>query len=167
MKSTKKLINTVFSSIVFGKRDANKNIYKMKENSTEIKEELKKYLGVIETKSMNLDYQQIMKFLYTVDSINPRVSGQDKSVKFLKGVDEQTTKSNFFNEFSLKILEQTNTKELINIACKSFVGDVDIPHNPARSFLILELAKSQSETIEEKREIQFYLDYFRKERSGK
>jgi hypothetical protein len=175
MKSTKKYINKIVSSIMFGKKEGKKVFPKMKENSTDFKEELKKFLGVMETKSSNMDYQQIMKFLYTVDSIKPRLSPdtQDKSAKIQDELaskiekEEKSTKSNFFNEFSLKILKETNNKELINIACKSFVGDVDIPHNPARSFLILELAKSQCEKTQDKREILFYLDYFRKEKSSK
>lgn len=148
----------------------------MKENDSKFKEELRTYLGQLETKSLKMDYQQMMNYLYTVDkisiggNINTKESEKDKQDKEITDKidkEEKLFKSNFFNKFSLKILEETDTKELINIACKSYVGDTDIPHDPARSFLILNLAKTQSETLEQTKEIQFYLDYFRKNSSSR
>ena len=176
MKSTKTFINKLVTSLLYGKKEKIKKIPKMKENTSEFKEELKKYFGQIETKSLKMDYLQMMKYLYTVDTItakaNPNTKQKEKENRekeIMEKIEkeEKKTKSNFFNEFSLKILEETETKELINIACKSYVGDTDIPHDPARSFLILNLAKTQSETSDEKKEIQFYLDYFRKNSSSK
>lgn len=176
MKSTKTFINKLVTGLLYGKKQKINKTPKMEENSTEFKEDLKKYLGHIETKSFKMDYQHIMKYLYTIDKITTKENidskqkekeSREKEIFEKIEKEEKKTNSNFFNEYSLKILEETNSKELINIACKSYVGDTDIPHDPARSFLILNLAKIQSETQEDKKEIQFYLDYFRKNSSSK
>lgn len=140
---------------------------------TDFKEELKKYLSHMETKSMSQDYQGIMKFLYSQDRIvhksaettrknkNEKTEAENKVLENLEKESDRC-KSSFFNNYSLKLLENTNANHLVSIACKSYVGDTDVPQDTERSFIILQMAKSLCKNSEEMKETQFFLDYFRK-----
>jgi hypothetical protein len=79
----------------------------------------------------------------------------------IKGEKEiEKINSPFFNDYSLQILFNTENDKLIDIACKSFVGSTDVPQDSERSFAILGLASDKAQSKDEKREINFYLDYF-------
>jgi TPR repeat protein len=176
MKTIKTFFNKLVSRVLTrgwkNNPSTDSSPHKMNENKSEFKEELRKYLGHIETKSLNKDYHLAMNLLYKRDEIvhkegDPETEKEkaEKEVNKKLEVETQRIKSNFFNEYSLKILENTNSKHLVNIACKSFVGDTDIPRDPQRSFIILQMAKAQSESKEDIKDVQFYMDYFRKNAS--
>jgi TPR repeat protein len=126
-------------------------------------------LGKIETKSSNQDYQSAMSILYRndkIEHIQKEKQDQKKTTEkdLLENLEKENLKynSNFFNKFSMKILENSSSQILVNIACKSFVGDTDVPHDKERSFLLLRLAKLSCKNEQELKETEFYLDYFRK-----
>lgn len=129
MKNIKKII----SSFLFKKKlKANKAI-DTNYDKTRFREISKTILGHTETKSINFDYQSSLKLLYDNNKINfsERVNDQSKAAKE-KDVLEMAEKenerinSNFFNEFSLKILENSSKESLLDLACKSFVGNTGV-----------------------------------------
>ena len=66
MKSTKTFLNKFVSSVLYGKNPKIKNSFtKMKENDSKFKEDLRTYLGQLETKSLKMDYQQMMNYKET------------------------------------------------------------------------------------------------------
>jgi hypothetical protein len=159
-------------------QDSSNYKYNTERDKVKFREDLKMFLGNIETKSLNQDYQQIMKFIYTHDKIqhkfehgtsktttedieNKKKVTEDEMLKKLEK-EREVLVSNFFNKYSLKILENTSNKNLVDLACKSYVGDTDIPKDIQRSLLILKLALTKCSSDNEYTETKFYLDYFGK-----
>ena len=178
---TKQLLKNLIPSILKRKKDPQDSSnfkYSSEKDKVKFREDLRMFLGNVETKSLSQDYQNIMKFIYTHDSIQHKFehgaptakSDEEKADKkvteeeMLRKLDKEreVIVSNFFNDYSLKILENTSNKHLVDLACKSYVGDTDIPKDIQRSLLILKLALAKSGNEEEHTETKFYLDYFRK-----
>ena len=94
------------------------------------REVAKTILGHTETKSITFDYQSSIRLLYSFNIIdfsnkNKNNSEENKTeIKTEKDEKEnEKIDSNFFNDYSIKILENSTKENLLDLACKSFVGD--------------------------------------------
>ena len=107
-----------------------KKLPKIEINMTQFKEDLHDKLAKVETKSYIYDYQAAISQLYMLDTINFKKAIEENASKkdemndiYEKAkVEELKINSTFFNDFSLKILQNTDNANLIDTACKSFVG---------------------------------------------
>jgi hypothetical protein len=152
----------------------------------EFKQQLANYLSKLETTSKNYDYQEAMNYFYMNNKIklvsseeellnaegknNNKDDAKAKQIEkdkeremkaaYEKLEKENEIRSNLFNDFSLKILKNTDNTHLISLANKSFVGDTDIPKDYERSMIILKLAKTKTKSEDEIKNINFYIDYF-------
>jgi hypothetical protein len=111
-------------------KKSKKKLPKIEINMTQFKEDLHDKLAKLETKSFIYDYQTAISQLYLLDSINFKKAieenankkDQDSDIYEKAKIEELKINSTFFNDFSLKILENTDNSDLIDTACKSFVG---------------------------------------------
>jgi hypothetical protein len=116
-------------------KKSKKKLPKIEINMTQFKEDLHDKLGKLETKSFIYDYQTAISQLYMLDTINFKKAleenANNKNDKMNEIYDkakleEAKINSTFFNDFSLKILKNTDNSNLIDTACKSFVGSTGI-----------------------------------------
>lgn len=117
-----------------------KKLPKVEVNITKFKEEMQGVLSKMETKTMMYDYQQTINQLYNMEKIDfvhsekqrEEVEEQMKKEEVLmQKAKEEDLKinSNFFNDYSLEILKNTDVQKLIDLSCKSFVGSTGILFN--------------------------------------
>ena len=145
-------------------------------------EQLKIYLSQNETKNVTNDIQKTVSSLYSAEIINMKEmiekmndkKGNEEMERFREIMEkskeeEMKINSNFFNNYSLKILNNSkiiiylaNNSDLLDLALKSFAGSIDIPKDIDRSFVILELAKTKINSLTEKEDLDFYTAYFYK-----
>ena len=103
---------------------------KIEINMNKFKLELHNNLAKLETKTLVYDYQTAISQLYGLDSINFKeaIKAKNENKEEIYKIDDKAKEeelkinSSFFNDFSLKILESSDNNNLIDIACKSFVG---------------------------------------------
>jgi hypothetical protein len=103
----------------------------LKVNLNKFKEDLHERLSKIETKTFLYDYQQTIGQLYMMDKIDyekalkERESNMDKLTETMEKAREaeMLINSSFFNNYSLEILNNTDNKDLVDLACMSFVGN--------------------------------------------
>jgi hypothetical protein len=115
-------------------KKSKKKLPKIEINMTQFKEDLHDKLAKVETKSFIYDYQSAISQLYMMDTINfkkameDNENKKDESQEILEKakIEELKINSTFFNDFSLKILQNTDNSNLIDTACKSFVGSTGI-----------------------------------------
>jgi hypothetical protein len=125
----KKYFNKFVSNIFFKKKNNKKSDLIIKENTSKLTEQIKNYLGHIETKSTIYDYQNTLNYIYSKKS--PTIISKEKEKienevkKEVKETEEKII-SNFFNKYSLKIIQNSNSDTLIDLACKSFVGSIGL-----------------------------------------
>ena len=129
MKNIKKIL----SSIIFKKKYISNKSIDTSYDKTKFREIAKTILGHTETKSINLDYQSSLRLIYNYNKIDlsNKSDENSKAVKeneVLETAEKENEKinSNFFNDFSLKILENSNKDNLLDLACKSFVGNTGV-----------------------------------------
>jgi len=129
MKNIKKIL----SSIIFKKKYLSNKSIDTSYDKTKFREIAKTILGHTETKSINLDYQSSLRLIYNYNKIDlsNKSDENSKAVKeneVLETAEKENEKinSNFFNDFSLKILENSNKDNLLDLACKSFVGNTGV-----------------------------------------
>ncbi len=111
-------------------KKSKKKLPKIEINMTKFKEELHEKLAKVETKSYIYDYQSAISQLYMLDTINFKKAAEEHKDKkdemqdiYEKAkIEELKINSTFFNDYSLKILANTDNSSLIDTACKSFVG---------------------------------------------
>jgi hypothetical protein len=159
MKQTKSSLLKLFNKILFGQKlikKNNQNQIKANYDKTKFREAAKLILGHNETKSMNTDYQNSMSLLYSgmkldlknrqnqkkeiKEKENENKINNDKKLEELNELAEkegEKINSSFFNEFSLKILENCSKENLLDLACKSFVGNTGIYINIFMNFFII------------------------------
>lgn len=145
-------------------------------------EQLKIYLSQNETKNVTNDIQKTVSSLYSAEIINMKEmiekmndkKGNEEMERFREIMEkskeeEMKINSNFFNNYSLKILNNSkiiiylaSNSDLLDLALKSFAGSIDIPKDIDRSFVILELAKTKINSLTEKEDLDFYTAYFYK-----
>jgi hypothetical protein len=100
-------------------------------NINKFKEDLHEKLSKIETKTFLYDYQQSIGQIYSMEKIDFQKAQKEKEENLDKINEimakakeaEEKINSSFFNDFSLKILNNTSNKDLIDLACMSFVGN--------------------------------------------
>jgi hypothetical protein len=129
MKNIKKIL----SSIIFKKKYISNKSIDTSYDKTKFREIAKTILGHTETKSIILDYQSSLRLIYNYNKIDlsNKSDENSKAVKeneVLETAEKENEKinSNFFNDFSLKILENSNKDNLLDLACKSFVGNTGV-----------------------------------------
>lgn len=129
MKNIKKLI----SSFLFKKKYKPNKTIDTSYDKTRFREISKTVLGHTETKSINFDYQSSLRLLYNnnkidfLNSTNDRSkAAKEKEILEMAEKENERINSNFFNPFSLKILENSNKENLLDLACKSFVGNTGV-----------------------------------------
>jgi hypothetical protein len=126
----KKYFNKLISNIFFKNKDNNKKSELIiTETTSKLKEQIKNYLGHIETKSSIYDYQNTLNYIYS-KKIPTKISEEkdiiENEVKKEVKETEEKIISNFFNKYSLKIIQNSNSDTLIDLACKSFVGSIGL-----------------------------------------
>jgi len=129
MKNFKKIIG----SLIFKKKYNFDKSIDTSYDKTKFREIAKTILGHTETKSINSDYQLSLRLLYNNNQINfseklneNSKAAKEKEVLELAEKENEKINSNFFNDFSLKILENSNKNNLLDLACKSFVGNTGV-----------------------------------------
>jgi hypothetical protein len=138
---TKSFFNKFISNLFFSNSKRSKESKNLigvdftKNENSRFKEELKKYLGHLETKSALYDYQRTISHLYSAKEINfqqaiPKVEKiQEKDVIEKAEQEQEKIKSSFFNDYSIKLLEGMSSKNLLDLACKSYVGSTGMFYN--------------------------------------
>lgn len=127
MKSFRKFIN----SIVFKKSYKSNMKIDTSYDKTKFREIAKTILGHTETQSINSDYQSSLNLIYNYNKIDLSYeknadAKKEKNVLEMAEKESEKISSNFFNDFSLKILENSNKDNLLDLACKSFVGNTGV-----------------------------------------
>jgi len=132
MKNLTKLLSSVFFRKKFKPTKQIDTSY----DKSKFREIAKTILGHTETKSINFDYQSSLKLLYSYNKIDlsnkqnedKKETKAAKEKEILEMAEKESEKifSNFFNDFSLKILENSNKENLLDLACKSFVGNTGV-----------------------------------------
>lgn len=129
-----KQISKFLSSIFLRKKMKAMKHIEVDYDKTKFREIAKTVLGHTETKSANTDYQSSIRILYSNLKINLATKSENdsqtkqKEAEVLEKAEKENEKifSNFFNDYSLKILENSNKENLIDLACKSFVGNTGV-----------------------------------------
>lgn len=130
----KNVINRLIGTVFFRRKSKDSGI-KMTPLTSHFKEEIKRYTSHMETKTAIYDYQNTINFIYSLRSSKASLKPEEKTTeedkeKILKEKQrlaqkvDSVTNSNFFNEHSMKILQHTSYENLIDLACKSFVGSI-------------------------------------------
>ena len=129
----KNIFSKFLTSIFFKKKIKSIKSIDTDYNKTKFREVAKTILGHTETKSINADYQSSIKLLYSynqIDYSNQQTSeekpNKEKEVLDLAEKENEKIFSNFFNKYSLKILENSDKEKLLDLACKSFVGNTGV-----------------------------------------
>jgi hypothetical protein len=121
----KKLLSYLFKLKVKGEKANNIEI-----NLNKFKEELHDRLSKVETRTFMYDYQQSLGQIYSMDKIDfhkaleKHKEEMDKVSEIQEKAKEAESliNSSFFNDYSLQILNNTSNKDLVDLACMSFVG---------------------------------------------
>ena len=128
-----KNIRKTISSILFKKKYKPNKAIDTSYDKTRFREISKTVLGHTETKSINFDYQSSLRLLYNNNKIDFMNSTNDQSkaakekeILEMAEKENERINSNFFNSFSLKILENSSKESLLDLACKSFVGNTGV-----------------------------------------
>lgn len=155
----KNFFNNFISAVFFKNKIKNKGIIDVDSQATRQKQ-IRQILSHSETKTHQYDYQMTIGRLYSTDEIVFKEQGQAKTIVQKAEKEIEKVRSNFINDFSLKILDNTPIDKLVDVACKSFVGSTDLPSDPLKSMDILQLAYIKSKELKDKNEIEFFRDYF-------
>jgi len=120
----------LFNSLFFRKKFKTSKKIDTQYDQTKFREIAKTVLGHTETKSINMDYHSSLNLLYSFNKIDlsykeNQINKATKEKEVFEAAEKESEKiiSNFFNEYSLKILENSNKENLLDLACKSFVGN--------------------------------------------
>jgi hypothetical protein len=118
-------------SYFFKPRTGAKDIPPVGAHLDKFKDDLHEHLSKVETKTFIYDYQQAIGQLYTMDKIDFKSAFEEKNKEEADKVRDMQEKakqsemkinSSFFNDYSLEILNSTSNNDLVDLACKSFVG---------------------------------------------
>lgn len=126
----------ILSSILFRNKYKPTKAIDTSYDKSKFREIAKTILGHTETKSINFDYQSSLKLIYSynkIDLSNKQIdekketqAAKEKEILEMAEKESEKIYSNFFNDFSLKILENSNKENLLDLACKSFVGNTGV-----------------------------------------
>lgn len=126
-------LKKIFNSLFFRKKFKQSKSIDTQYDKTKFREIAKTVLGHTETKSINMDYQSSLNLLYSynkIDLSNKESQGNKaaKEKEVFEAAEKESEKiiSNFFNVYSLRILENSNKENLLDLACKSFVGNTGV-----------------------------------------
>ncbi len=134
----KKYFTKIFTTFFFGKKFKPTKQIDTRYDKSKFREAAKTILGHTETKSINLDYQSSLRLIYSYNKLDLSISNKQnedkktiqaaKEKEVLDMAEKESEKifSNFFNDYSLKILENSTKEKLLDLACKSFVGNTGV-----------------------------------------
>lgn len=127
----KNTINKLVGALFFRTKKPDLNLT-INPDKSQLSNEIKQYLGHFETKSAMYDYQNALNAIYSIrdkpkERVEQKVTKENQSQAQTDAINSNSSSnlnSNFFNKYSLEILQNTTCDNLVDLSCKSFVGSI-------------------------------------------